>query len=391
MTKNIKNRLGTYIKCSAASESYKAFIPPALPPEPAIDIISLQDLLSKANQAIGRLDAVSEILPDSSLLLYYYVRKEAVLSSQIEGTQSSLSDLLLYESNEVPSVPIDDVIEVSSYVAALEHGLKRLKDGFPLSLRLIREMHEMLLSKGRGSNKQPGEFRTSQNWLGGSRPGNAVFVPPPPERLMECLDSLEKYLHLEEKSYDSLIDAGLIHVQFETIHPFLDGNGRIGRLLITFFLMMMGDLREPNLYLSLFFKNNRNTYYEKLGLVRTAGDWEGWLEFFLTGVIETANQVVETSRSVSDLFKINNNKIDGLKRARLTAHKVHKLLQQKAIINVTNTAEFLEVSIPTARASLNNLKSLGIVKDISGTGKERLYVYDEMITLLDKGTDPIAY
>ena len=391
MTENIKNRLGTYVKCSVAGESYQAFIPPALPPEPVINLMPLQGLLSKANRAIGKLDAASEILPDSNLLLYYYVRKEAVLSSQIEGTQSSLSDLLLYESNEKPSVPIDDVVEVSSYVAALEHGLKRVKEGFPLSLRLIREMHEILLSKGRGSNKQPGEFRNSQNWIGGSRPGNAVFVPPPSERLMECLDSFEKYLHLEEKSYASLIDAGLIHVQFETIHPFLDGNGRIGRLLITFFLIMMGDLREPNLYLSLFFKNNRNTYYEKLGAVRTTGDWEGWLEFFLTGVIETANQVVDTSQSISALFKRNSQKIDGLKRARLSAHKAHEFLQQKAIINVISTAEALDVSIPTARLALNNLKSLGVVKDISGSGKERLYIYEELIDLLEEGTKPIAY
>lgn len=391
METNNKNRLGTYFKSKTTGENYQAFIPPMLPPEPVINLISLQGLLSKANQAIGKLDGVSEVLPDSNLLLYYYVRKEAVLSSQIEGTQSSLSDLLLYESNEIPSVPIEDVEEVSSYVAALEHGLKRVREGFPLSLRLIREMHEILLSKGRGSNKQPGRFRTSQNWIGGTRPGNAVFVPPPAERLMECLSNFEKYLHLEERTYASLIDAGLIHVQFETIHPFLDGNGRIGRLLITFFLIMMGDIREPNLYLSLFFKNNRNTYYEKLGAVRTTGDWEGWLEFFLTGVIETANQVINTSQSISNLFKENKQKIDSLKRARVSAHKVHALLQQKAIINVINTAKTVDISIPTARTTLNNLKTLGIVEDARGSGKQRIYIYKGLIDLLEKNTNPIAY
>ncbi|MDA3799204.1 MAG: Fic family protein [Kiritimatiellae bacterium] len=390
MKKN-ETRLGTYVLCKIPGENYQAFIPPTLPPEPAIDLIPLQELLSKANQAIGRLDGASEVLPDSSILLYYYVRKEAVLSSQIEGTQSSLSDLLLYESNEVPSVPIDDVVEVSSYVAALEYGLKRVKEGFPLSLRLIREMHEILLSKGRGSNKQPGRFRTSQNWIGGTRPGNAVFVPPPANRLMECLSELEKYFHLEERTYTSLIDAGLIHVQFETIHPFLDGNGRIGRLLITFFLIMMGDIREPNLYLSLFFKNNRNAYYEKLGGVRTAGDWEGWLKFFLTGVIETANQVAQTSQAISNLFEENKQKIDSLKKARTSAHKVHEILQQKAILNANNVAKIVGVSTPTARAALNNLKALGIVKDINGSGKQRIYIYKKLIDLLETGTTPINY
>ena len=385
------NRLGTYIRCSAAGESYQAFLPPPLPPQPPIDLVPLQKLLSQANQALGKLDAVSNILPDSNLLLYYYVRKEAVLSSQIEGTQSSLSDLLLYESNEAPSVPLDDVVEVSSYVAALEHGLDRVREGFPLSLRLIREMHSILLSKGRGSNQQPGAFRQSQNWIGGSRPGNAAFVPPPADRLMECLDHFEKYLHWEERAYASLIDAGLIHVQFETIHPFLDGNGRIGRLLITFFLIMMGDLRQPNLYLSLFFKNNRPAYYQRLDAVRSTGDWEGWLEFFLTGVAETANQVVETSQAIAALFKADKDKMATLKRAGISAGQVHEILQQKAVVNATNAAEQLGVSVPTARTALNNLKDLAIVQDISGSGKERMYSYIRLDELLEKRTETIAY
>jgi|AntRauTorckE6833_2_1112554.scaffolds.fasta_scaffold17651_2 Fic family protein len=389
--KNDNNRLGKYIRCSVAGENYQAFLPPDLPPVPPLDLISLQDLLSKASHALGKMDSVSDILPDSHLLLYYYVRKEAVLSSQIEGTQSSLSDLLLYESNEAPTVPIDDVIEVSSYVAALEHGLDRIRNGFPLSLRLIREMHEILLATGRGNQKQPGEFRKSQNWIGGSRPGNAAFVPPPPEHLMECLDSFEKYLHLEPRPYAALIDAGLIHVQFETIHPFLDGNGRIGRLLITFFLIIMGDLRQPNLYLSLFFKNNRPAYYEKLGAVRTSGDWEGWLKFFLTGVLEAANQVIKTSHDIADLFKYDAEKIKTLKRAGISAAQVHSLLQRKAIVNASQTAATLEMSVPTARAALNNLKDLAIVKEISGSGKEKLYIYDSFIKLLEQGTEPIAF
>ena len=385
-----QSRLGSYLRCSVVGEAYRAFLPPPLPPLPPINLLPLQGLLSKANQALGKLDAVADILPGSSLLLYYYIRKEAVLSSQIEGTQSSLVDLLFYESDEAPSVPIDDVAEVSSYVAALEHGLKRVQEGFPLSLRLVREMHAILLAKGRGSHKQPGEFRTSQNWIGGSRPGNAAFVPPPPDRLMDCLDAFEKYLHLEERSYASLIDAGLIHVQFETIHPFLDGNGRIGRLLITFFLMMMGDLRQPNLYLSLFFKNNRPDYYDRLGAVRTAGDWEGWLEFFLTGVAETSHQVVQTSQAIASLFKTDQEKIVTLKRAAITARLVHSQLQKAAISNTINMASAIKVSVPTARAALNNLKELGIVKEISGSGKERLYIYIALLDLLEQGAEPIA-
>lgn len=385
------NRLGTYVKSSVAGESYQAFVPPPLPPEPPLNLVPLQHLLVKAYKAIGKLDGVTGVLPDSGLFLYYYVRKEAVLSSQIEGTQSSLSDLLLYESNEIPSVPLDDVAEVSSYVAALEHGLKRIEEGCPLSLRLIREMHEVLLSKGRGSNKLPGEFRKSQNWIGGSRPGNARFVPPPPERLMECLGALEKYLHLEERPYSSLIDAGLIHVQFETIHPFLDGNGRIGRLLITFFLILMGDIKQPWLYLSLFFKNNREEYYQRLNAVRQSGDWEAWLDFFLQGVAETADQVVATSRSIAELFAADRERITSLKRAAHSAAQVHEYLRRRAMISATDAAKVLAVSVPTARAALNKLKELGIVRDVSGKGKERLYIYSELITLLEQGAEPIAY
>ena len=366
-------------------------MPPVLPPEPPLNLQPLAGLLAKASKAIGRLDGITDVMPESSLFIYYYVRKEAVLSSQIEGTQSSLSDLLLYESNEAPNVPIDDVVEVSCYVAALEHGLKRIKEGFPLSLRLIREMHEVLLGKGRGSHKQPGEFRVSQNWIGGSRPGNARFVPPPPERLMECLDAFEKYLHRDERPYSSIIDAGLIHVQFETIHPFLDGNGSIGRLLITFFLIIMGDLKQPWLYLSLFFKNNREEYYRCLNAVRQTGDLEGWLDFFLQGVAETADQVIATSQKISELFARDKEKIATLKRAAISARQVHELLQRKAMISAIDAAKILDVTVPTARTALNNLKELGIVNDISGKGKERLYIYSNLITLLEQGAEPITY
>jgi len=257
-------RIGTHIVSSAVSgDSYKAYIPLPLPPEPPLDMGNLYTLLDKASTALGRLDGMSMVLPDASLFLYMYVRKEAVLSSQIEGTQSSLSDLLLFENAEAPGVPMDDVTEVSCYVSAMNHGLERLKT-FPLSLRLIREIHEKLMDNARGSNKQPGEFRVSQNWIGGSHPANARFVPPPPEKMMECLDLFEKFLHDDTIKLPALIKAALAHVQFETIHPFLDGNGRLGRLLITFILCTEGVLKEPLLYLSLYFKANRQAYYDHL-------------------------------------------------------------------------------------------------------------------------------
>ena len=272
----LNNRIGTYVLKTFKDESFRAYVPPPLPPSP-LALQPLLRVLDHANQALGRLDGLASILPDPSLFIYLYVRKEAVLSSQIEGTQSSFSDLVLFESAEPPSVPLEDVQDVSNYVAAMNHGLRRLKEDFPLSLRLIREIHKILLSKGRGSEKQPGEFRQSQNWIGGTRPGNAAFVPPPPERVMEYMGALEKFLHRENEDLPILVKAAVVHVQFETIHPFLDGNGRLGRLLITFLLCAAGAIREPILYLSLYFKTNRSRYYELLDRVRTHGDWETWL------------------------------------------------------------------------------------------------------------------
>src|SRR6201997_1810783 len=295
-------RLGTYVSTTTANETVRAFVPPPLPPNPPVDLSGLYQQLDRANQALGRLDGLTTLLPDTRLFLYLYVRKEALLSSQIEGTKSSFSALLLFENEAVPGVPIDDVEEVSNYVAAMQHGLRRIKGGFPLSLRLIREIHAILLRGGRGANKTPGEFRRSQNWVGGSRPGNAAFVPPPPERMMECLDSLERFFHDEKHKLPILVEAGLVHVQFETIHPFLDGNGRLGRLLITLLLCSKGALREPLLYLSLYFKTNRDRYYEFLQRIRTQGAWEDWLAFFLEGIEATADEVSKAVRRSLALF-----------------------------------------------------------------------------------------
>src|SRR4030088_1819 len=304
-----KARLGTYVTTTVTGEPVQAFIPPKLPPHPPVELAGLYQHLDRANRALGRLDGLTTLLPDTKFFLYMYIRKEALLSSQIEGTQSSLSDLLLYEAEEAPGVPIDDTREVSNYVAAMNHGLRRLREGFPLSLRLIREIHEILLAKGRGSEKRPGEFRETQNWIGGTRPGNAAFVPPPPEKLMDCMAALEKFLHRQPEDLPLLVKTALVHVQFETIHPFLDRNGRLGRLLITFLLCVAGAIREPILYPSLYFKTNRQKYYELLDRVRSHGDWETWLEFFLTGVKETAQQAADTSREILTLIEKDRQRI----------------------------------------------------------------------------------
>jgi Fic family protein len=270
---------GQFDATRVGGEEVRAFVPNPLPPEPPLKLSGgRQRLLERAILALGRLDSITTLLPDPQLFLYAYVRREAVLSSQIEGTQSSLSDLLLFELEEAPGVPFDDVVEVSNYVAALEHGMARLRGGFPLSNRLIREMHEQLLARGRGSEKQPGEFRRSQNWIGGTRPGNAHFVPPPPSLVDALMSALERTFYEPAAQYPVLVTAALAHVQFEAIHPFLDGNGRIGRLLIPLLLHDAGILQQPLLYLSLYFKQHREEYYRQLDRVRAAGDWEAWLD-----------------------------------------------------------------------------------------------------------------
>jgi Fic family protein len=345
-------------------------------------------LLDQANQALGRLDGLASILPDPSLFIYLYVRKEAVLSSQIEGTQSSFSDLVLFESAESPSVPLEDVQEVSNYVAAMNHGLHRLKEDFPLSLRLIREIHKILLSRARGSEKHPGEFRQTQNWIGGTRPGNAAaFVPPPPETVMECMAALEKFVHREHEDLPILVKAALVHVQFETIHPFLDGNGRLGRLLITFLLCAAGALREPILYLSLYFKTNRARYYELLDRVRTHGDWETWLKFFLTGVNETAAQAADTSRQILALIEEDRRKIEALGRPASSVLRVHQYLQRKPIITIPPTAEHLSLSPPTVAKALHHMVKLGLVRETTGKQRHRLFTYYRYLDILNHGTE----
>jgi Fic family protein len=371
-------------------EQYRVFTPRPLPPDPPLSLDArLQDLLEQANRALGRLDGLATLLPDRALFLYFYVRKEAVLSSQIEGTQSSMSELLLFESDELPGIPLDDVLEVSRYVAALDAGLVRLRKGFPLSLRLIREIHAVLLAGGRGSDQTPGEFRRSQNWIGGSRPGNALFVPPAPADVVPCLGALERFLHDEGGRTPTLIKAALAHVQFETVHPFLDGNGRLGRLLITFLLCAEGALSEPLLYLSLYLKSNRTRYYELLQEVRMNGDWEAWLDFFLTGVLATAEQATSTARRILAMFERDRQRVERVGRGAGTALRVFDILRRGPVSAAARIASRTGLSRPAVGAALVRLQDLGIVREVTGRRWGRVFAYGEYLDVLSEGTEPL--
>ena len=379
---------GHYVTISTVGEEAKAFIPAPLPPKPPIEWTpELRGKFDQALLALGRLDSISTFLPDISLFLYMYVRKEAVLSSMIEGTQSSLSDLLLFELDMEPGVPLDDVREVSNYVAALNYGLNRLAEGFPLSLRLFREMHGVLLSRGRGSNQAPGEFRRTQNWIGGTRPGNAAFVPPPPWQVLECMGKLELFLHDQPEPVPALLKAALAHVQFETIHPFLDGNGRLGRLLITLLLCEQKVLREPMLYLSLYFKTHRQYYYELLNKVRLTGDWEAWLDFFAEAIIVTATQGVDTTRQLVDLASEDCDKISGLGRAAASTLRVHRVLMGQPISTAKWLAEKTGITPATVNNCLGSLKRLGIVRELTGAKRNRIFSYARYVEIINQGTE----
>jgi Fic family protein len=379
---------GSYVTISAVGEHAKAFIPHPLPPKPAIDWSGgLQAKFDQAHLALGQLDSVTSLLPEASVFLYTYIRKEAVLSSMIEGTQSSISDLLLFEIDEAPGVPIDDVQEVSNYVAAMSHGLGRLADGFPLSLRLLKEVHGILLAKGRGSRQSPGEFRRSQNWIGGTRPGNAVFVPPPPEQVAECMGQLEMFLHGRPEPAPALLKAALAHIQFETIHPFLDGNGRLGRLLITLLLCEQKVLRQPMLYLSLYFKTNRAQYYDLLNTVRLTGDWEAWLDFFADAVIVTAKQAADTSKQLLALVADDREKIAALGRAAGSTLRIHWAMQEHPIATAGWLADKTGISPATVNKCLAALEQMEVIRELTKQKRNRLFVYAQYVNVLNQGTE----
>lgn len=382
----MNQRLGRYITQTVIGESYQAYIPPQLPPNPPINLAMLYPYLEKATLALAKLNSITKSIPNTSLFIYMYVRKEALLSSQIEGTQSSFSDLILFENHQKPEVSVSDVEEVSNYVKAIHYGLERLKSNFPLSLRLLQEIHKILLGGGRGAGKLPGEFRRSQNWIGGTRPGNALFVPPPIDRMMSCLSDFENFLH--DPSLPILIKTGIAHVQFETIHPFLDGNGRLGRLLITLLLCESQMLEEPILYLSLYLKQNRSIYYELLQQVRLQGTWETWLEFFLEGIAKSAKQALNTAIEINNLFEDDLKKIESLGRARFSCLQTLDYLKKLPQVSVPLLSQELGMTLPTARSSLNHMVDLGVLEEVSGKKRDKVYIYKKYLNILEEGAEP---
>jgi len=387
----LHRRTGTFEPTIAGGVQVQAYVPLPPPPDPPLLLTAEdQDLMERANRALGRLDGIAAMLPDPSLFIHMYVRKEAVLSSQIEGTQSSISDLLVHEDDAAPGVPAGDVEEVSNYVAAMKHGLERIAGGFPLCLRLLREIHEVLMRGMRGGDKAPGDFRRTQNWLGGRTPGEATFVPPPPHRLTECLSALEHFLQDQPARTPLLLKAALAHVQFETIHPFLDGNGRLGRLLITLLLCSEEALSEPILYLSLYFKQNRAEYYERLQRVREEGAWEEWIRFFLRGVRETAQGGVATAKRLLGAF----DQHDAMVRERLgqragSALQVLQVMRRRPVSRVARWAQEAGLSSPTVRSSLAGMMELGLVVEISGRERSKVYAYGPYLEILQEGTEPL--
>ena len=381
---------GRTVTVSTQGEPFQAFVPAPLPPMPPVQWdAALRRRFDDALVALGRLDAVSAMLPNAPLVLHSFVRKEAVLSSQIEGTQLSLSDLMLFEIDEQPGVPMDDAREVSRCVAAMDHGLARLREGFPLSLRLLREMHGVLLDHPRGAGKTPGEFRRSQVWLGGTRPGNAVFVPPPADQLPACLDAFERFLHDQPEPTSPLLRAALAHVQFETIHPFLDGNGRLGRLLIVLQLVADGLLREALLYPSLFFKAHRPLYYELLNGVRLNGDWERWLDFFAEAVQVSAAEALRTAQALLALVERDRAQIATLGRAATSAWAVHEALQRQPVASAAALGQAAALTQATVNTALARLQRLGIVDELTERRRGRVFAYSGYVTLLNTELDDI--
>jgi Fic family protein len=371
-------------------DGYWTFHPRPLPPDPPLRIdADTQVLLDHTNQALGRLDGITLLLPDPDQFIYTFVRKEAVLSSQIEGTQSSLSDLLLFEHDAAPGALREDAQETANYIAALDLGLEEIaRPGAPpLSARLLRDVHRRLLQSGRGSDKTPGEFRRTQNWLGGSRPGVARFVPPPWQEVPPAITALERFIHNEPQATPILIKAALAHAQFETIHPFLDGNGRVGRLLITLLLCSEGVMSRPLLYLSLYFKRHRDAYYEHLQRVRTDGDWEAWLRFFLEGVIEVAESTTQTTQRLVAMVDGDRQKIHSFGRGAATAHRVHDLATRSVVVGASSAAKQLGLTNPPVYAAIDRLEKAGILREATGRQRGKLYVYSEYLAILNEGTE----
>ena len=378
----MSNRAGTYVR---QPTGYRAFVPEPLPPHPEVSLLApTLMLLGEADRALGRLDGMAENLPDVDLFVSMYVRKEAVLSSQIEGTQASLTDILQFEADAPQRELPGDVAEVYQYVRAMNYGLRQMQR-IPLSLRLIRGIHGELMRGARGANKTPGEFRRTQNWIGppGSTLSNANFVPPPPHQMMEALGDLERFIHSSGLA-TALVKCALVHCQFETIHPFLDGNGRVGRLLITFMLCAEGILKRPLLYLSLFLKQRREEYYRRLMNVREKGDWEGWIDFFLLGVRDVSLQATELARTILRQQKEHRVLVEKRVPGSIAGMRLLELLCRHPVLSAGQAVRVLQISAPTAYHLLDRFHSIGLVRELSGKQRNRYFSYQPYLDLFDQ-------
>lgn len=378
-----RRKIGIYSSRRVNGAKYSPFIPHPLPPQPPLNVDVFVTPLSQAYTALGRLEGMNELLPSIDLFIYMYIRKEAVLSSRIEGTQSTLSDLLLFENKQIPRVPVDDVVQVSNYVSAMTYGLEWVNRGDPITVRLIRDLHTVLLDGTRGSSLYDGQFRPVQNWIGGARPELAEYVPPPPEEVPQLMAELERFLNHQTAPLPSLIIAALGHAQFEMIHPFLDGNGRIGRLLITLLLCNDGVLSKPSLYLSLYFKQHRREYCEMFNYVRQTGDWERWIQFFLRGVCLAADSATRLAERVCVLLKKDREAIAQLGRIRGSVEQVFDAFLRKPMLAVVTVVQDTGLTFPTVQKAIDTLQDMGIVTEISGKLRDRVYVYQQYLHLLE--------
>ena len=385
-----KRATGQYERTVVGGEEVAAFVPFPLPPaDPALDLDPALALrLRAAEQALTRLEVAGEMVPSLDWFIYAFVRKEAVLSSQIEGTQATLVDLLRFEAED-DTPPNADVEEVCNYLDALTYARGQLGDpnGLPLSIRLLNDTHQRLMRGVRGAEKLPAELRGSQNWIGGTRPGNAVYVPPPPHALAEALSAFERYLHTEDDTLPPLVRAGLMHVQFETIHPYLDGNGRIGRLLITLLLEDWKILAKPLLYLSLFFKRHREEYYRRLSAVRTDGDWEAWTDFFLDGVATIADEAVISARELFALVTADRARVLRSDTTSVAAVRLFEMLPRHPLVSVASVMKLLSTSKPTAARAIDTLAVAGVLIETTGKKRDRWYSYQGYLERLRVGTD----
>jgi len=377
---------GRYRTTTVAGESVKAFVPDPLPPRLSTkQLASLSEPLREAEAALGRLDLAGEMIPSLDWFIYAFVRKEALLSSEIEGTQATLVDVLAWEQAEQPGASnLDDIEEVTNYVAAVNHAFTEIHSpkGPPISVRLLNDCHRILMQGVRGGTKQPGELRRSQNWIGGSRPGNAVFVPPPPEHVADLLSDLERYIHADD-DLAPLLRIALVHVQFETIHPYLDGNGRLGRMLIALLLDQWKLLKSPLLYLSLYLKQNQAAYYRWLDAIRTEGDWVGWLRFFLVGVAEIADDATRTARALYARVSEDRQALLGTPGTTVTAIQLFEQLPEHPIVTMPSVTRLLSVSKPTAGKAIDVLIKAGILAEVGERKRDRLYRYEGYLGLLD--------